>query len=65
MESLHAGHLLILQVNFFFAEPFKGHLRSSEVTNSFLPIICDLKGMRHVIGVITLLPSSRVELRAI
>ena len=55
MESVHAGHLLILQVIFFFADPFKGHLRSSEVTNSFLPITCDLKGQRHVIGVITFL----------
>ena len=36
MESLHAGHLLILQVpNFFFADTFKGHLRSFEVTNFF------------------------------
>ena len=31
--------------NFFFADTFKGHLGSSEVTNFFLPITWDQKGI--------------------
>ena len=45
----------------FVTDRSKGHLRSSEVTNSFLSITCDQQRYRYRIDVIAFISSGRID----